>query len=170
MLIYQSLTCTPTVVINMVYSMHYVMLRGHKPYKPRIHVVLVKGSEKSDCSSGNSQVFCTCRPCCLHQSIAVWTFWFASKSTLFHVKQKEGRLQEQIGDVVQVSNKSSISVFPRVIRVCWAMLSTWVLLQVYMQHISDHRSMQKIIFTRTMCPGNSVHFLLNVYLIVSVFT
>lgn len=30
--------------------------------------VLVKCSEVSDCSSGNSQVVCTCRPCCLYQS------------------------------------------------------------------------------------------------------
>lgn len=70
-LIYPSLTCTPTVVINMVCSMHYVTLRGHKPCNPRIHGVLVKGSEMPDCSPGNSRVVCTCRPCCLHQSIVV---------------------------------------------------------------------------------------------------
>lgn len=44
--------------------------------------------------------------------------WFASKSILFHVKEKEGRLQEQIGDVAPINNRFSISVFPRVICVC----------------------------------------------------
>lgn len=38
------------------------------------------------------------------QYYCVNSSWLARKSTLFHVKEKEGRLQEQIGDVVQVSN------------------------------------------------------------------
>lgn len=56
---------------GLLHALLHVTLRGHKPCNPRIHVILVKASEMSGSSSGNSQMVCTCRPCCLHHSIVM---------------------------------------------------------------------------------------------------